>query len=105
LDLPTDAIRFFAFGFRWRRNFPAPRLLVADHTFDPETLLFVCFAGYPGIVLVFAEDDFVPDQLVPPAALGLPMRSYRLHVSSQPTLSACSAVAFATTAILFCTRC
>jgi hypothetical protein len=104
LDPPTAAIRFFVFGFRWRRNFPAPRLLVADHTFDPETLPFVCFAGYPGIVLVFAEAGFVPDQLVLPAALGLPMRSYQLHVSFQPTLSACSAVAFATTAILFCIR-
>jgi hypothetical protein len=100
------AIRFFAFGFRWRWNFPAPRLLVVDHTFDPETLPFVCYAGCPGVALGVAEAGLiVPVQLVQPAALGLPMRSYRLHVSFPPKSLACSAAAFATTVNLFCTHC
>jgi hypothetical protein len=100
------AIRFFAFGFRWRWNFPAPRLLAVDHTFDPETLPFVCFAGCPGMALgVAVVGLFAPAQLVLPVALGLPMRSYLPHVSSLPTLPACSVAAFATTVNLFCTHC
>ena len=98
------AIRFFASGFRWRRNYPAPRLLAADHTSDPENLPFFCCAGCPGIDLG-AVGSFAPVQLEPPVALGLPMRSYLPHVSSLPKLPACSSAAFATEANLFCTHC
>ena len=98
-------IRFFASGFHWRRNYPAPRLLVA-RTFYPENLPFSCCAGFPGFALGAAEVGLiVPAQLVPLVAMGLPMRSYQPHVSSPPELPACSAAAFATTVNLFCTHC
>ena len=78
------AVRFFASGFRWRRNYPAPRLLVA-HTFYPENLPFFCCAGYPGIALGAAEAGlFVSAQLAPPVALDLPTRSYPPLVSFLP---------------------
>ena len=98
------AIRFFASGFRWRRNYPAPRLLAADHTSDPGNLPFFCYAGCPGIVLG-AVGSFVLVQLEPPVALGLPMRSYLPHVSFLPKLPACFSAAFATVVNLFCTHC
>ena len=98
------AIRFFASGFRRRRNYPAPRLLAADHISDPENLPFFCCAGYLGIDLG-AVGSFAPVQLEPPVALGLPMRSYLPHVSFLPKLPACSSAAFATAANLFCTHC
>ena len=98
------AIQFFASGFRWRRNYPAPRLLAADHTSDPENLPFFCCAGCAGIDLD-AVGSFVPVQLEPPVALGLPMRSYLPHVSSLSKLPACFSAAFATVVNLFCTHC
>ena len=98
------AIRFFASGFRRRRNYPAPRLLAADHISDPENLPFFCCAGYPGIDLG-AVGSFAPVQPEPPVALGLPRRSYLPHVSSLPKLPACSSAVFATEVNLFCTHC
>ena len=98
------AIRFSASGYRWRQSYPLPRPLAAGHTSDPENLPFFCCAGCPGIDLG-AVGSFAPVQLEPPVALGLPMRSYLPHVSSLPTLPACSSAAFATEANLFCTHC
>ena len=95
------AIRFFASDCRWPQSFPAQQQLAADRTFDPENLLFFCYSGYPGVALGVA----VPAQVALPAALGLPTHSYPPHVSSLPTLSACSAAAFATTVNLFCIHC
>ena len=98
------AIRFFASGFRRHQNYPAPRLLAAGHTSDPENLPFFCYAGCPGIDHG-AVGLLAPVQLEPPVALGLPMRSYLLHVSSLPKLPACFFVPFATVVNLFCTHC
>ena len=98
------AIRFFASGFRRRRNYPAPRLLAADHISDPENLPFFCCAGYPGIDLG-AAGWFAPAQPELPVALGLPTRSYQPHVSFLPKLLACFSVAFATAVNLFCIHC
>ena len=98
------AIRFFASGFRRHQNYHAPRQLAAGHTSDPETLPFFCYAGCPGIDHG-AVGLLAPVQLEPPVALGLPMHSYLPHVSSLPTLPACSSAAFATEANLFCIHC
>ena len=95
------AIRFFASGCRWPQSFPAQQQLAADRTFDPENLLFFCYSGCPGVVRGAA----VPAPVALPAALGLLTHSYPPHVSFLPTLSACSAAAFATTVNLFCTHC
>jgi hypothetical protein len=104
LDPPTAAILFFVSGFRWRRNDPAPRPLVADHTFDPKNLSFFCCVGYPGSYLGVAGSIVLarPEPLV---ALGLPMRTYLLHVSFLPKSLACFSAAFATAVNLFCTHC
>ena len=92
------AIRFSASDCRWPQSSLVQQQLAADRTFDPRNLPFFCCSGYPGVSLGAAEADlFALAQVVLPAALGLPTHSYPPHVSSLPTLSACSAAAFATT--------
>ena len=98
------AIRFFASGFRWRRNYPAPRLLAADHTSDPENLPFFCYDGCSGTN--FGPVGFLANghpRL--PVASDLPTHSYQPPESFRPKLSACFSVAFATAVSLSGIRC